>query len=112
MIDLAAPVRTVSGITVFADHADPKHYHYVPVRPRLVTDAAGNPGVKLIKYHLDPATQGSTGAGLFLLSVDLEVPDDVLAEVRGKIAATVGRSGLTLKPRGRYALRMRVRACS
>jgi hypothetical protein len=74
------------GARMFADHADPKRYHYVPVRPRLVTDAAGNPDVKLIKYHLDPATQGSTGAGLFLLSVDLEVPG-VLTEVH-KIAAS------------------------
>lgn len=98
MIDLAAPVRTVGDVTVFADHADPTRCHYVRVRPRLVTDAAGNPDVKLIKYHLDPATRGSTGAGLFLLNIDLEVPGDVLIEVRDKIAAAVGHSGLTLTP--------------
>lgn len=98
MIDLAAPVRTVSGVTVFADHADPQRYHYVPVRPRLVTNAAGHPDIKLVKYHLDAPASGATPAGMFFLSVDLDVPEDVMNEVRTKIAAAVGRSELTLTP--------------
>ncbi len=98
MIDLAAPVRTVDDVTVFADHADAKRFHYVPVRPRLVTDERGTPDVKLIKYRLDDTTEGTIGAGLFSLTVDLAVADDVLGEVRDKISAAVGHSGITLTP--------------
>ena len=98
MIDLAAPVRNLDGVTVFADHADPTRFHYVPVRPRLVVDGNGVPDVKLVKYHLDPATQGATGAGLFSLTVDVGVDDAALAQVRDKVAAAVGQTGLTLTP--------------
>lgn len=96
MIDLAAPVRTFSGVTVFADHADPKLFHYIPVSPRLVTDEAGRPELKLLKYHLDPTTQQTTGAGLFSLTVDLAVADDVLSDVHDKVAD--GHTGVTLAP--------------
>ena len=98
MIDLAAPVRTVAGVTVFADHADPALFHYVPVSPRLVTDAQGRQEIRLLKYHLDPATQNTTGAALFLLTVDLAVSDDVLTQVKGALTTALGRSELTLAP--------------
>jgi hypothetical protein len=98
MIDLAAPVRTVSGVTIFGDHADPKRFHFVPIRPRLVTDEDGKPELSLLKYHLDPATNAATGAALFQLTVDLAVSDDVLTLVRNKMAAAVGSSGITLTP--------------
>ena len=98
MIDLSAPVRNLDGVTIFADHADPKRFHYLPIRPRLVVDANGVPDVKLVKYHLDPATQGTTGAGLFSLTVDVGVTDAVLAQVHDKVAAAVGQTGVTLTP--------------
>ena len=41
MIDLGAPVRTFLGVTVFADHADAKLFHYLPVQPRLATGTDG-----------------------------------------------------------------------
>jgi len=98
VIDLAAPARTLDGVTVLADHADPARYHYVPVRPRLVVDDRGKPELSLLKYQLDAQTQGASGAGVLSLAVDLGVADLVLAGVRGKLAAAVGRSGLTLTP--------------
>lgn len=98
VIDLAGTVRTIDDVTVFSDHADARRYHVLPVRPRLVTDDHGVPDVRLLKYHLDPAAQGSTGAGLFSLTVDLAVADDVLTEVRNTVAAAVGHSDLTLTP--------------
>ncbi|MDM7853466.1 hypothetical protein [Cellulomonas alba] len=98
MIDLAAPARTYDGVTVMGDHADATRFHYVPVRPRLVTDDAGRPELTLLKYQLDEQTQGASGAGVLSLAVDLDVADDVLAAVRAKVAAAVGRSGITLTP--------------
>lgn len=98
MIDLGALVRTLDGVTVFADHADPKRFHYVPVRPRLVVDEQGHPQLRLLKYHLDPTTTETTGAGLLELTVDLLVAEDLLAQVKAKVAAAVGRSGITLTP--------------
>lgn len=98
MIDLAAPARTIDGITVMADHADAARFHYVPVRPRLVVDADGHPELGLLKYQLDAQTQGVSGAGVFTLAVDLGVDDDVLAAVRGALAAALGHSGITLTP--------------
>jgi len=98
MIDLAAPARTFDGVTVMADHADPTRFHYVPVRPRIVTDESGRPELTLLRYQLDEQTQGASGAGVLSLAVDLDVGVDVLDGVRGKLAAVTGHSGIRLTP--------------
>ena len=98
MIDLSKPARTVQGVTVFGDHADPKLFHYIPVQPRLATDSNGHPELTLFKYHLDPAVQNATGAALFELTVDLAVDADTLAQVHDKVASAAGTTGITLAP--------------
>jgi hypothetical protein len=86
MIDLARGALHALGVTLFPDHADPARFHYVPDGPRVSYRSDGTPELSLLKYQLDPALRQAVGGGLLSLTVDLGVSDDVLAQLRRKVA--------------------------
>ncbi|MDP2315701.1 MAG: hypothetical protein Q8P41_22580 [Pseudomonadota bacterium] len=71
MIDLDQPLH-IEGVSLYADHRDPRTFHVLPGAPSL----AGAPALWLWR---DP--DGAPG-GLFQMAVRLSVPDDALAAVR------------------------------
>ncbi|MET0694112.1 MAG: hypothetical protein ABWY56_09275, partial [Propionibacteriaceae bacterium] len=98
MIDLGQPALHADGITVFADHADLRTFHYVPDTPQLRVTADGEPELSLLKYRVPDAAAAALGQGLLSVTVDLGVADARLARLRSKLAARTGLSGLTLSP--------------
>ena len=93
MIDLGRPPLHSEGITLFADHADPLRFYYVPDVPRLRRRGDGRPELSLLKYRLDPGAHQALGGGLLSFSVDLSVPQERLAALRTRISRHFGLSG-------------------
>jgi hypothetical protein len=96
MIDLARGAYHALGVTLLPDHADAAHFHFVPDSPRLHYRADGTPELSLLKYELDPTIHAALGAGLLSLTVDLSVPDDVLAALERKVAQQFSLGGQVL----------------
>jgi hypothetical protein len=96
VIDLAAAVRSINGISVFSDHADPDRFHYLPIRPAVRRESDGSPEFRLLAYRV--ADAATLGGGLLTFTVDLSVAPDALATLRSALVAQVGRSGITLGP--------------
>lgn len=93
MIDLSRAPLHGEGLTLFADHADPLRFHYVPDQPRLRLRADGTPELSLLKYRLSPTLHQALGAGLLSMTVDLGVPEERLERLRGRLARHFGLSG-------------------
>lgn len=98
MITLARPAQHAQGATVFADHADPSRFYYLADTPRLRLKPDGKPELTLLKYRLDPQLHAQLGAGLLAMTVDLGLPEERLARLRARVAATAGLSRTTLEP--------------
>lgn len=91
MIDLArAPVER-GGVVVFADHADPGLFYYLPSRPRLRVGEGRRPELQLVRYRLPPDQQELVGGGLLSLTVDLSAPEQALESVRASLRRAEGR---------------------
>ncbi|MEN8443425.1 MAG: hypothetical protein ABG776_00270 [Cyanobacteria bacterium J06555_13] len=85
MLYLNAPFHIIEGVSVYADHADPLQFYYLPAIPKLTTEFDPVteqlvPQLSLIKYR------GDAGNGGFLnFGVDLAVEPDTLEEVRRQL---------------------------
>lgn len=85
MLYLNPPYHLIEGISVFADHADPQQFYFLPLMPHLtqVTPPDGGPPVpqiQLLKYR------GTAGNGGFLnFDVNLGVSPEQLDEVSRKL---------------------------
>src|SRR5262245_22171812 len=98
MIDLGRPALHSEGLTIFADHADPGRFRYVPDVPRLRHDADGLADIRLIKYRLDPTLSEQLGGGLLTFSVELGADEPLLERSRGRLAALAGVGRISLDP--------------
>ncbi len=91
MIDLGRAPLERSGVVVFADHADPGLFYYLPSRPRLRVGEGRRPELKLVRYRLPPDQEALIGGGLLSLTVDLSVPEATLESVRAALHRAEGR---------------------
>jgi hypothetical protein len=86
MLYLKPPFNIISGAAVFADHADPLQFYFLPSMPELTSTVDPVTGVKV--PHIDLIKfRGSAGNGGFLtfevsLGPDQSVVDDIAAELR------------------------------
>jgi hypothetical protein len=90
MIDLSRPPLHAEGVTLFADHADPALFHYLPDSPRLSLGADGAPQLTLLKYRFDSAMHRELGAGMLALTVDLGVDEATQARLGGRLRHQFG----------------------
>lgn len=92
MLYLDKPIGPIRGMMIYADHADPDLFYYVPERPRL----AKNDGVAefvMLKYRrditdnpaFDPDTKQALGGGFLAFTVDLGVDDEELKEIKREL---------------------------
>lgn len=85
MLYLNPPFHIIEGVSLFADHADPLQYYYMPLSPHLTTVddptmGIAVPQIQLIKYR------GDAGNGGFLnFDVNLGIEEDHLDDVRNKL---------------------------
>ena len=92
MIDLGRPALNGEGVTLFYDHAQPDLFYYLPDKPSLRTNDAGQPELTLLKYRLDPELHRALGAGLLSITVDLAVGEERRARLARRVASQTDAS--------------------
>lgn len=86
MLYLHPPFHIISGVTVFADHADPRQFYYLPAVPHLATTTDPATGQEVPQIQLLRFTGlGEAGGGFLSFTVSLGVAEEVLDEVREEI---------------------------
>jgi len=104
MLYLDKPIGPIQGMMIYADHADPNLFYYVPERPRLARND-GTPEFVYLKYRrditdnpaFDPDTKQSLGGSFMAFTVDLGVDDDQLKSI-GKELARFADGDVKLTP--------------
>ena len=82
MLYLNPPFHIIRGVSVFADHADPLQFYFLPAMPHLTTVHDELEGVDIPQLQLLKFT-GDAGSGGFLnFSVNLGVDEEILDSVR------------------------------
>jgi hypothetical protein len=92
MLYLDKPIGPIRGMMIYADHADPDLFYYVPERPRLARND-GKPEFVLLKYRrditdnpdFDPDMKQSLGGGFLAFTVDLGVEEDELKAIKKEL---------------------------
>lgn len=84
MITLGDASITVDGVSVFADHADPRQFWYLPGPVRLSRDEDGAPNLTLMRYR---DTSSDDAGGLLTLDVNLTLAPDTERAILQRLRA-------------------------
>ena len=93
MLYLHPPFHIINGVSVFADHADPLQFYFLPLAPKLtvLTDPGSGeriPQIQLIRYR------GSAGnGGILNFDVNVGISDDELADVATELRSRMDVDG-------------------
>ncbi len=91
MLDLAARLRTVAGVDLAGDAADPRVFYVLPGSPRVARHQ-GRPELSLLRFVRD----GELTGGHLQLAVDVGHPASRLEEARRQLAEQVSEDDLQL----------------
>ncbi len=87
MLELGNKTITVDGVTVFADHADPDQFWYLPGPVQLARRADDNRAAfTLIKYG-NVSNDAIEGKGFLMVEVDLKLDSNVERKIMSKISS-------------------------
>ncbi|MCO6419644.1 hypothetical protein JYK14_26260 [Siccirubricoccus sp. KC 17139] len=89
MQQLGTRTLTVDGVTVFADHADPLQFWYLPAPVALARRPDNSGAFTFIKYRPAAVAGGAKGGGFAMFEVNLRLPPAVEQRIRGQLAALV-----------------------
>lgn len=86
MIYLEPPFYQIEGVSIFADHADPMQFYYLPMKPHLTTRwdetlESDIPQLQLIKYR----AQENKGGGFLNFDVNLGMETAQFSKIQRKI---------------------------
>jgi hypothetical protein len=88
MLQFGAKTFTVDGVTVFADHADPLQFWYLPATVAFARRAEDDRAdFQLITYRPTAVAAGATGGGFAMFSVDLRLPPETGSSIRSRLAS-------------------------
>ncbi|MER9115693.1 hypothetical protein NKH93_03605 [Mesorhizobium sp. M0954] len=85
MLMMGSKTVTVEGVTVFADHADPAQFWYLPA-PVVLAEREGVPQFTLIRYRPAVAGAGVKGGGFLMMEVELRLDPEVERKIIGAVA--------------------------
>ena len=92
MLQLGSRTFTVSGVTVYGDHADPDQFWYIPAPVRIARRPPNDsPQLTLIMYEEDVAGVGIDGGGFLMLETEIVLDDDTRHQVLVRVRAAIGR---------------------
>lgn len=87
MLEIGSKTLTVDGITVYADHADPNQFWYLPgpvaMGRRRQDDKAA---LTFIKFKPAAVGDGSRGGGFLMFESTLELPRDLENRIRSRLS--------------------------
>ncbi|WP_242050462.1 hypothetical protein [Oculatella sp. FACHB-28] len=100
MLQLGSKTMTIEGVTVFADHADPQQYWFLPNPVDLARRGTDEePQFTLITYRPAVANSGISGGGFLTLEVELKLKKELEQKILSKLASvTRGRPRLAAVP--------------
>lgn len=83
MLFLKPPFQMIEGVAVFADHADPLQFYFMPAAPHLPTES-NRPKIQLIRFR------GQAGNGGFLtFEVNLALPSGIEETIKDELVSTL-----------------------
>ena len=85
MLVLGSKTVTVDGVTVYADHADPRQFWYLPA-PVALAERAAVPQFTLIRYRPAVADGGVQGGGFLMMEVELRLDPGVERRIMGAVS--------------------------
>ena len=85
MLVLGSKTVTVEGVTVYADHADPNQFWYLPA-PVSLAERDGVPQFTLIRFRPAVASAGVEGGGFLMMEVELRLDPDVERQIRQAVS--------------------------
>jgi hypothetical protein len=88
MLLLGNKTITVEGVTVFADHADPNQFWYLPTPVKLVQRPGDHQSTfTCIKYKPAAVAAGAKGGGFLLFEVNLRLDSQMEQRILAKLTA-------------------------
>lgn len=88
MLEIGSKTITVDGITVFADHADPNQFWYLPAPIQLSRRREDNRAAfTLIKYRPAAAGTAARGGGFLMFEVNLRLDPLLERRIRSRLAS-------------------------
>ena len=85
MLVLGSKTVTVEGVTVYADHADPNQFWYLPA-PVSLAERDGVPQFTLIRFRPAVASAGVEGGGFLMMEVELRLDPEVERQIRQAVS--------------------------
>ena len=85
MLVMDSKMQTVAGVTVFADHADPNQFWYLP-EPAMLAQRNGDPQFVLVRYRAAVADSGVAGGGFLTMEIELRLDPDTERQIRTAIS--------------------------
>jgi hypothetical protein len=85
MLVMGSKTLTVEGVTVFADHADPRQFWYLPA-PVALAGRDGVPQFTLIRYRPAVADAGVQGGGFLMMEVELRLDPGVEQKILSAVS--------------------------
>ena len=85
MLVMGSKTVTVDGVTVYADHADPRQFWYLPA-PVTLARRDDVPQFTLIRYRPAVASGGVEGGGFLMREVELRLDPQTERRILGAIA--------------------------
>lgn len=100
MLLLGSKTTTIKGITIFADHADPNQFWYLPSPIKLAQrEQDQQPLFTFIKYKPSVVSGGARGGGFLMFEVDLQLSSDTEREILSELSGSVpGQARLAAVP--------------
>src|SRR4051812_5396005 len=85
MLVIGSKTLLVEGVTVFADHADPRQFWYLPA-PVSLAERNGEPQFTLIRYRPAVTGSGVQGGGFLMMEVELKLDPAVEQKIRSAVS--------------------------
>src|SRR5215510_989682 len=100
MMQMGSKTMTIEGITVFADHADPKQFWYLPGPVQLARRGANQePQFTMITFRPAVADSGLKGGGFLVMEVALKLDKAVEQRILSRLGSIAqGQPRLTPVP--------------
>src|SRR3712207_4052562 len=99
MLEIGSKTITVDGITVFADHADPNQFWYLPGPVQLARRPSDNRAAFTLIKYAGVTNEAVTGGGFLMVEVNLRLEPEVERRILARLSSLApDRPRLTAVP--------------